>query len=153
MVQIHPGPPKHQRYHLWCTIDDTSRAGVAQLVERQLPKLNVAGSNPVSRSRKSLLRLLQGLFGIIADELKMLLSGIIFDASKMIPLMCSCSSGVEHSLGKGEVDGSIPSTSSKFIPMPAQRLAYFAELQQKIRSQEWQRAYLRGRSRMSMSER
>src|SRR5690606_5439113 len=26
------------------------RAGVAQLVERQLPKLNVAGSNPVSRS-------------------------------------------------------------------------------------------------------
>jgi hypothetical protein len=34
--------------------------------------------------------------------------------------------------------------------MPAQGLAYFAELQQKIRSQEWQRAYLRGRSRMSM---
>ena len=28
-------------------------AGVAQLVERQLPKLNVAGSNPVSRSRQN----------------------------------------------------------------------------------------------------
>jgi hypothetical protein len=30
----------------------TDRAGVAQLVEFQLPKLNVAGSNPVSRSLK-----------------------------------------------------------------------------------------------------
>ena len=29
-------------------------AGVAQLVERQPSKLNVAGSNPVSRSKKSL---------------------------------------------------------------------------------------------------
>ena len=28
-------------------------AGVAQLVERQPSKLNVAGSNPVSRSKKS----------------------------------------------------------------------------------------------------
>ena len=28
----------------------TDHAGVAQLVEFQLPKLNVAGSNPVSRS-------------------------------------------------------------------------------------------------------
>lgn len=27
---------------------------------------------------------------------------------------CSCSSGVEHTLGKGEVDGSNPSMSSKF---------------------------------------
>ena len=26
------------------------RAGIAQLVERQLPKLDVAGSNPVARS-------------------------------------------------------------------------------------------------------
>ena len=30
------------------------QAGVAQLVERQPSKLNVAGSNPVSRSKKSL---------------------------------------------------------------------------------------------------
>ena len=29
-------------------------AGVAQLVERQPSKLNVAGSNPVSRSKKAL---------------------------------------------------------------------------------------------------
>ena len=28
------------------------------------------------------------------------------------PLIGSCSSGVEHTLGKGEVDGSIPSMSS-----------------------------------------
>ena len=28
-------------------------AGIAQLVERQLPKLDVAGSNPVSRSMKA----------------------------------------------------------------------------------------------------
>ncbi len=28
-----------------------TNAGVAQLVECQLPKLNVAGSNPVARSR------------------------------------------------------------------------------------------------------
>ena len=31
-------------------MDDTHLAGVAQLVERQLPKLNVASSNLVSRS-------------------------------------------------------------------------------------------------------
>lgn len=31
-------------------------AGIAQLVERQLPKLNVAGSNPVSRSEEPLTR-------------------------------------------------------------------------------------------------
>ena len=30
-------------------------AGVAQLVERQPSKLNVAGSNPVSRSQKNLI--------------------------------------------------------------------------------------------------
>jgi uncharacterized protein YceK len=60
------------------------------LVERQLPKLNVASSNLVSRSKYKLLQL--GL-----DEWV---------------LVGSCSSVVEHSLGKGEVDGSIPSTSS-----------------------------------------
>ena len=36
----------------------TNAAGVAQLVERQLSKLNVAGSNPVSRST---------LFGVAED--------------------------------------------------------------------------------------
>ncbi len=39
----------------------TLPAGVAQLVERQPSKLNVAGSNPVSRSKKD-LAFLQGLF-------------------------------------------------------------------------------------------
>ncbi len=32
----------------------TSNANVAQLVEHQLPKLRVAGSNPVIRSRSTL---------------------------------------------------------------------------------------------------
>ena len=32
-------------------ISDLDNAGVAQLVERQPSKLNVAGSNPVSRSK------------------------------------------------------------------------------------------------------
>ncbi len=35
-------------------------AGVAQLVERQPSKLNVAGSNPVSRSKDKFLILMQG---------------------------------------------------------------------------------------------
>src|SRR5690349_2515931 len=35
------------------TAPATSSAGVAQLVERQPSKLNVAGSNPVSRSSRS----------------------------------------------------------------------------------------------------
>ena len=34
-------------------VDDEGYAGVAQLVERQPSKLNVAGSNPVSRSEKT----------------------------------------------------------------------------------------------------
>ena|GEM_PF-3850622 len=33
----------------------STRAGVAQLVERQPSKLNVAGSNPVSRSKLRLI--------------------------------------------------------------------------------------------------
>ena len=32
------------------TMDSRMRAGIAQLVEYQLPKLRVAGSNPVARS-------------------------------------------------------------------------------------------------------
>ncbi len=51
LVQIQHPPLEHE--------DDTTqdiqskKAGVAQLVERQPSKLNVAGSNPVSRSRKT----------------------------------------------------------------------------------------------------
>ena len=36
-------------------------AGIAQLVEHQLPKLRVAGPNPVSRSIKDLLKILIGV--------------------------------------------------------------------------------------------
>ena len=87
------------------------------MVERQLPKLNVAGSNLVSRSIR----------GIICEKMQPDdgAAGINLvgrdDASGakaksndgMIP-PSSCSSVVEHSLGKGEVDSSILSTSSKY---------------------------------------
>lgn len=33
-----------------CSTKTTKKAGVAQLVERQLPKLQAVGSNPISRS-------------------------------------------------------------------------------------------------------
>ena len=58
-------------------------AGVAQLVERQPSKLNVAGSNPVSRSRISCegRNLYQSRFSTLRR----------------------CSSGVERFLGKEEV--------------------------------------------------
>ena len=60
-------------------------AGVAQLVEHQPSKLNVASSNLVSRSKKYPVRTQRG-------------------GSKH----CRCSSGVERFLGKEEVTGSIP---------------------------------------------
>jgi hypothetical protein len=40
----------HHGGHISPSVDADGAAGVAQLVERQLPKLNVAGSSPVSRS-------------------------------------------------------------------------------------------------------
>jgi hypothetical protein len=40
-------PPAHY-------IPAVSHAGVAQLVERQLPKLNVVGSSPITRFYKSI---------------------------------------------------------------------------------------------------
>ena len=64
-----------------CTIFD---AGVAQLVERQPSKLNVASSNLVSRSKSS-------LFEIGPN-----------------------SSGVERFLGKEKVSGSNPDLGSRF---------------------------------------
>ena len=58
-----------------------ANAGVAQLVERQPSKLNVAGSNPVARSEQS----------------------------RFLPVSSRPgSSVVEHLLGKEEVVGSIP---------------------------------------------
>ena len=65
-------------------------AGVAQLVEHQPSKLNVAGSSLVSRSAAS-FALGRMLFGTIVGL---------------------CSSGVEHFLGKEEVPGSIPGKGS-----------------------------------------
>jgi hypothetical protein len=83
-------------------------AGVAQLVERQLPKLNVAGSNPVSRSNPVLFEDVPGFRDGREAERRRRGTG-----GKRTVGVGSCSSVVEHSLGKGEVDGSIPSTSSK----------------------------------------
>ena len=56
-------------------------AGVAQLVELQFSKLNVASSSLVSRSK-------QGIY--------------------LESVISPCGSVVEHSLGKGEVAGPIP---------------------------------------------
>ena len=63
---------------------EAKNAEVAQLVERQPSKLNVAGSTPVFRSRE------------ITN-----LAGCDF-------FICRCSSGVERFLGKDEVTGSNP---------------------------------------------
>ena len=105
--------------------DDTSLAGVAQLVERQLPKLNVASSNLVSRSRflkvSSLIHLQDGSFKNLnatalpsSQEGRKTETGVCSSRRRFEnrSRVGSCSSVVEHSLGKGEVDGSIPSTSS-----------------------------------------
>ncbi len=66
-------------------------AEVAQLVERQPSKLNVAGSNPVFRSKVTLV-------------------GVAFFRD------CRYSSAVERFLGKEEVSGSSPDNGSKQIP-------------------------------------
>ena len=63
------------------------QAGVAQLVERQPSKLNVAGSNPVSRSR-------------------------LGQQAQPRPSQCPHSSVAERILGKDEVAGSIPAVGS-----------------------------------------
>ena len=47
----------------------SKHAGVAQLVERQLPKLNVAGSSPVSRSgRMGAILMLWGWRFVLSEE-------------------------------------------------------------------------------------
>jgi hypothetical protein len=52
----------HRRGH-WFESSIPHQRGSSSVVERQLPKLNVAGSNPVSRSRKWL-----GAFGLAVRE-------------------------------------------------------------------------------------
>src|SRR5690606_13726916 len=72
---------------------DRHQAGVAQLVEHQPSKLNVAGSNLVSRSTGPPLKCKGGR--PIKNH-----NGL-------------CSSEVEHFLGKEEVAGSIPAKGSR----------------------------------------
>ena len=69
-------------------------AGVAQLVERQPSKLNVAGSNPVSRSKELMYK--------------------AYTYCLNLNLKSRCSSGVERFLGKEEVTGSNPVIGSNF---------------------------------------
>ena len=69
-------------------------AGVAQLVERQPSKLNVASSNLVSRSK--FLRRQESHLN-----------------NEKVNTLRRCSSGVERFLGKEEVTGSIPVIGSK----------------------------------------
>ena len=64
-------------------------ARVAQLVERQPSKLNVAGSNPVSRSKITCEGRVLAKFKVRINTLR------------------RCSSGVERFLGKEEVTSSI----------------------------------------------
>ena len=75
-------------------------AGVAQLVERQPSKLNVAGSNPVSRSN---------LTSVIRLWLHRYVNRNVYGCNNT----SRCSSGVERFLGKEEVMGSIPIIGSK----------------------------------------
>ena len=70
-------------------ITNSKNAEVAQLVERQPSKLNVAGSTPVFRSTKSQSTI-----------------GCDFFISRYI-------SAVERILGKDEVSGSIPDNGSQ----------------------------------------
>src|SRR6185437_11823680 len=72
-------------------------AGVAQLVERKPSKLDVAGSSPVSRS--SLVAWRTGRARRRRDP-----SGAGANTARVAP-------SVEHTLGKGEVIGSIPIAS------------------------------------------
>ncbi len=80
-------------------------AGVAQLVERQPSKLNVAGSNPVSRSETLSSRLLW------ERRLRLV------PQSRTDPA-CRRSSGVERFLGKEEVTGSNPVVGSTNLSAP-----------------------------------
>ena len=68
----------------------------------------------------------------------------------------SCSSVVEHSLGKGEVDGSIPSTSSKRTASKAPGVGLrsgsdaltWTRAERAERTRSWLRLFLSVRSRM-----
>ena len=71
------------------------------MVERQPSKLNVAGSNPVSRSETLSSRLLSEL------RVRLVPRSEIDPESRR-------SSGVERFLGKEEVTGSIPVVGSNF---------------------------------------
>ena len=73
-VRILPSPPGS---------GGTRRAGIAQLVEREPSKLGVAGSSPVSRSKRHLGKRVRWQSAHVAQS-------------------------VEHFLGKEEVTGSIP---------------------------------------------
>ena len=83
-------------------------AGVAQLVERQPSKLHVAGSSPVSRSEEMVTG--SGFAGSLSVDRRGA-SGSRVGRSKRVYKAARVAQLVEHTLGKGEVIGSIPIAS------------------------------------------
>ena len=87
-----------EKVHLFdkegCAEKTSNWAGVAQLVEHRLSKPRVVGSRPIARSNN----LSPGSLNRVGKK-----------------FCCSCSSEVEHSLGKGEVMSSILIKSSMFV--------------------------------------
>ena len=89
-------------------------AGVAQLVERKPSKLDVAGSSPVSRfrTRRAYCRrsssgwTCSGWIGVMSLASALVLMLVQDDAIARVAQLA------EHTLGKGEVIGSIPIASS-----------------------------------------
>ena len=90
-------------------------AGVAQLVERKPSKLDVAGSSPVSRSWSGIGNRESG---IETRPTALVLAAITIESARSIPnsrfpRVARVAQLVEHTLGKGEVTGSIPVASSE----------------------------------------
>ena len=89
------------------------RAGVAQLVERKPSKLDVAGSSPVSRLAAfgRFAREERGESGEESQGAKSRLTLLSTFQSLLSARSARVAQLVEHTLGKGEVTGSIPVAS------------------------------------------
>jgi hypothetical protein len=86
-------------------------SGSNSVVESQPSKLLVAGSIPVSRSSKF------GSAGARFRFFDVVLGGVVAqDDNRRLLFLADVAQLVEHSLGKGEVIGSIPIISSSFQP-------------------------------------
>ena len=91
-VQILPPPPYSPEM-----VAEVKYAGIAQLVERQPSKLNVAGSSPVSRSKTQMRRVNRRLSSMgIPDDGRIVQGKSLRQPAHVAQL-------VEHFLGKEEV--------------------------------------------------